>query len=550
MKEKILIIGLDGATWNVLNPLIESGILSSIAYLKRNGAYGVLDSVFPPITGPAWVSLATGKNPGKTGIFDFLNRRDKGFNLEPIDSRDFIKNGAFWDYLSQKGRKVGIYNYPFLYPPYQINGFMISGFGSPENSNIIYPSDLKAKLADLIKDYRISVPFGALKYRNNEELFLKDIYKLLDKQKEIIKILLDSIEIDVFFVVISASDFLQHYMWKYWEEDSQCDKNAAKYRNDFINIWRFIDQIMDFIINKFMASHIFIVSDHGFGDCKKSFLVNTWLEREGYLIRRKDFKTEMVSKLREINFEKLLPKAIYRAYGKLASLFLSKGIISTKFTQEQIDLTHSRAFALNHSTVGQIYINSMDKNPNAPISSKEEYSMLRKEIIDKLRSFVIESGEAEKIEIYSSDEIYFGEKVKYLPDIVFLIDDCGCDIINNRFEKRIWLPKALINKSGNHRKEGIFIGYGSHIKNLKLENLNITDFAPTILYLMNSIIPQDVDGRVIFEMFKKSFIRSHPFELKEEPPKDIVLLDRKKSKKDIKIVEKDIRKILEGLGYL
>ena len=74
---KSLIIGLDGATWNVIKPLAEEGKLPTFKKLMEEGVWGNLESTVPPVTGPAWVSFATGRNPGKTGVFDFLNRKFK-----------------------------------------------------------------------------------------------------------------------------------------------------------------------------------------------------------------------------------------------------------------------------------------------------------------------------------------------------------------------------------------------------------------------------------------------------------------------------------------
>ena len=72
---KSLILGLDGATWDVIKPLAEEGKLPTLKKLMEEGVWGNLESTIPPVTGPAWVSFATGRNPGKTGVFDFLNRK-------------------------------------------------------------------------------------------------------------------------------------------------------------------------------------------------------------------------------------------------------------------------------------------------------------------------------------------------------------------------------------------------------------------------------------------------------------------------------------------
>jgi len=112
----VIVLGLDGATWTVLDPLVRAGRLPNIASQREAGYDGVLTSTFPPITGPAWLSLATGQNPGKTGVFYFLKREDpESFEFETFGSEKF-RGESFWDVLSERGYSVGVFNYPMLYP--------------------------------------------------------------------------------------------------------------------------------------------------------------------------------------------------------------------------------------------------------------------------------------------------------------------------------------------------------------------------------------------------------------------------------------------------
>jgi len=94
-KDRVLVIGLDGATWDILYPLMDEGYLPNLRKIKESGVSGVLKSNFPPITGSAWMSIATGKNPGETGIFDFLVLEDRHeWKIRPLTSADYKKNGA------------------------------------------------------------------------------------------------------------------------------------------------------------------------------------------------------------------------------------------------------------------------------------------------------------------------------------------------------------------------------------------------------------------------------------------------------------------------
>ena len=69
---KVFVLGLDGATWDVLEPLIQQGLLPNLARLREQGSSGSLRSVFPPLSPVAWTGVMTGKNSGRHGIFEFL----------------------------------------------------------------------------------------------------------------------------------------------------------------------------------------------------------------------------------------------------------------------------------------------------------------------------------------------------------------------------------------------------------------------------------------------------------------------------------------------
>ena len=98
---KVFVLGLDGATFDQLNPLIDEGFLPNIKSMCEQSSYGPLETVFPPVTAPAWLSMATGLNPGTTGVFDYINRvRPDSNQVAPISSVHYEKR-AIWDYLNR-----------------------------------------------------------------------------------------------------------------------------------------------------------------------------------------------------------------------------------------------------------------------------------------------------------------------------------------------------------------------------------------------------------------------------------------------------------------
>jgi predicted AlkP superfamily phosphohydrolase/phosphomutase len=491
----VIIIGLDGATFDMIDPLIAKGYLPNLKYFIENGASGILFSTIPPVTGPAWMALATGKNPGKTGVFDFRNLRNIAkFRLEPITSADFYENASIWDYVSASGGKVGVYNYPMLFPPYSINGIMVSGLGSPEDAKLTYPANLQDEILRIIDGKnKIIVPYNKINWRNHK-LFIDELNRLLDNNIKVIDYLLNRDNYDFFIGVISATDFLNHRLWRYWEEfkKGNIDCNIY-YARDIVNIWTKIDEFLGSLARNNPSKNIFLVSDHGFGELKYSFGINKWLEEEGYLIKKpQNISNNLLQSIHGIATS-VIPRipAMFNNY--LRSI---KNRVIPDFIN-QIDLLTSRAFALDHSEVGQIYLNHGLRNPEAPIKTIPEFERIREEISLKLKSFVEGDDHLGTVEIFYPEEIYHGDKLNFLPDIIFTIDNMACDVPPAKFDVNLQLNSNQ-NKTGTHRKEGIFIAFGQSIcKNTQLTNTNLVDIAPTILHLLGLGVPVDMDGIIL-----------------------------------------------------
>jgi predicted AlkP superfamily phosphohydrolase/phosphomutase len=135
MAVRTLFIGMDGATFTVLNDLTarRDGAPPVMPFLERifaEGARAKLRSTPNPLTPPAWVSLMTGRSPGHHGVFDFIRAEERAedvfFTL--YDSRD-CRVETIWSIASRQGLKVAALNFPFTAPPPKdLNGFMVPGF--------------------------------------------------------------------------------------------------------------------------------------------------------------------------------------------------------------------------------------------------------------------------------------------------------------------------------------------------------------------------------------------------------------------------------------
>lgn len=497
---ELLVIGIDGATFKVINPLRKRGILPNIDGLIKEGVRANLESTFPPVSPAAWTSLATGKNPGKTGVFDGLNVVDReNFELNAISSSDIRKSSPFWDYLDREGKKIGIINYPFLNPVYEVNGFMVSGIGSdPNDSKVMYPPEIKKELMDRCENYRIHVPWHKPKYRDNVPLFLKHISEVLNTNEEVLNYILTK-ELDLLIFVISASDFIQHYMWKYIdpEHPDYEKKESRKYRPYFRRFWHRIDKMVG-TASKAVNKNKIIVSDHGFGPHRGTFFVNRWLEQNKYLKRKWTFrviKRKLGQLFENANFK--LYTILKKLVEKANKLMFQKEEKDRSSSSRIINLDKTISFCPpNSSLVGKIYLNLNKKN-----LTQEKVATLKRRLITELEHFFDEHDL--KITSHLKKDLYHGKFTKYLPEVVFSIKDFEYSI-RAGFNRKTYYPYPRNpHHSGKHKKKGIFIGNGPDFRNGELNDISIYDIAPTILHMFGIDIDSEIDGKVLKEVFKK-----------------------------------------------
>jgi len=486
---KVVIVGLDAATWNVLIPLIRNKKLPNLDFLLKMGSFGTLESTVPPVTGCAWLSMATGLNPGKTGVIDFL-KKDNNFGLTPVNS-SYFRNRSFWDIISQKGKICVLLDYPMVYPAYPLNGATVSTWGGKLDT---FPKKLKREIQDLVGDYDIIVPYHDDKY-DDIDLFIHDLNIALEKKIKVTEYLLEHLNWDLFVNVISFTDWIQHRMWHYIDKNHPLYVEAESRRiwRYFIDFWKRIDNIIDKMLK--YTDYMIIVSDHGMGPQYGCFNLSKWLEKKGYIARKRSLKLifkRLLSPIANTSLKNVLPEEVK----KKGRTFLS--VVTT------INLSKSKVYVIGHTIpFGAIYINSKHHNPKG-IVNEEEYEELKRTIIYSLLNLKDDINRDVEVTVYDTKKTYSGNKIKSLPDIIFTINDWSCVIVKDFKANFLYKDAPYSNRhTGSHRLNGIFLAYGPDIKNeFEAKGLKIYDVAPTILHMFNAPIPKGIDGRVLTEIFK------------------------------------------------
>lgn len=455
---KILIVGFDGATWDLINKFE----LPNFKKLVENGVVATMKSTYPPVTIPAWPCMFSGYNPGKIGAVDFY-RREQNNSFKLVSSRTW-KGKLIWDRL--KNLKFLVLNIPFTYPPYRINGDIISIDFSPLNK-YTYPPELEKEIETVFDVYSI---------RNSEKKGLKELYEKEIAIMRIFKYLIKKNNYDVAIVRFGIPDQATHKTTCF-QEIERCHY--------------LMDELLGEVVESTDFDYLFLVSDHGVQKSKRRFCINTWLYKNGYLNLTLKGKIYLISRR---FYEKIVFKKVIRN-------FIRKILNYRHNKRKNVPIPHIPVRVLNvinykKSLAFGYLSNSLKQSPIylQIDSSSPEYNNLINKISKELLLIKDDNGERVVKRVFTKNEAYSGKYMDNMPDIV---------VESNRCILTVPLPDVFpeIN-SYTHSMNGIFLASGKGIKKgEKINEVQIYDITPTILHILGLPVPEDMDGRVLTELF-------------------------------------------------
>jgi predicted AlkP superfamily phosphohydrolase/phosphomutase len=507
MPSRVFVFGIDGATFDVILPMVKEGRLPHLARLLREGTSGPLQSTIHPITPAAWSSFATGVNPGRHGVFDFSSpvRSTYGFKLNNARDR---RCETIWSVLSRQDRRVTVVNVPFTYPPEPVNGIMISGFDSPgAERSMSHPGEvydaLVARFGTYTPDW--SYPAGS---RYDPEGYRRHFVDVIRRRGDVTLFLMEEYPWDHFMTVFQSIDHVQHVFF------GLGDWGLGFIREAYEEVDAALGRVLEALDDDTL---VMVVSDHGAGEIRKVFFLDQWLEQQGYLAPKSG-----------ISFEGLVRQAGSRGRR------LAKSILSTRFrgylrgrmpgvrnlvvsmgSGGPVDWSRTRAYS--GGMYGNIFVNLQGREAQGIVRASD-YHSLCEEIREKLLTLVDpDTGERVVDAVHHRDEVYSGLFVQEAPDLLIQWKDYayftkkGIDRKGVIFSDELKLDSSTYPHSGTHRLEGIFVARGDGIRaGQVLSDLRITDVAPSLLYLQGAEIPDDLDGRLPTAMFEDGRLEADP----------------------------------------
>jgi predicted AlkP superfamily phosphohydrolase/phosphomutase len=524
---KVLVLGLDGATFDLMLPWIREGHLPSLGRLHDQGAHSVLRSTIPPVTPCAWSSFLTGKSPGKHGLFDFveLTPDGRGFSFTNAASR---RGESLWGCLSRHGRRVGVLNVPMTYPPERVNGYLMSGLDTPnERSPFTYPEELRQELAARSIDYRIDIQhLGNMRTDRHRDQRLQELCAVEAERTRALRYLTTRYPADFRMLVYTATDQVQHHFWHYMDprHDKYDARGAERYGNAIRDIYVHVDTLIDSILKEEGEDTVvLIMSDHGFGPTTSVRLrLNQALEAAGLLAFRREGSSGRALRSLAGWADRLLRSTLSNnAKRRLAGFFPRLRVWFDNLDEAQFDWDRTKAYTNEwYPSCPSVWINrryhQAAANGHAADSLEDvlrEAEALLKKLTDPA------TGRPLVSQVYRTRDLYTGPYVSKAPDLIpswwedgFLLDHSQPGEGLARAVERSTDPvTGGVEWTGSHRLEGVFMIAGGPARSGHVfSGAQIIDVAPTVLYLMGLPIPGDMDGRPLLEALDPAFVADHP----------------------------------------
>jgi len=530
VTRRTLLIGLDGATFSILDPLIEAGVMPALGRLIRAGVRAELASVIPPLTPPAWTSLMTGRSPGNHGIFDFLRftlRADKR-ELTVADSRD-VACETLWSLVSRQGLRVNVLNFPLTFPAPAVAGNLVPGWVPWRHLRLAcHPPGLYDELKalpgfdarELAMD--MALEEKALEGCQRKEDYAHAIRLHIRREQQWFAILRHLMYKDpaaLTAILFDGVDKLQHFCWRFI--DPACFPAApstweVEIRELCLAYYREVDRLVgEAVALAGPGVTTVIASDHGFGPTRRILYLNAWLAAQGYLA---------------------WAGAVEQGHAETLGL----GTMARRFYE--IDWERTQAYCPTPSSNG-IYL-------GPAVGTGPERAALRARLAEGLRALADPvSGEPLVEHVWTREEAFAGSAMAGAPDLTLGLTDGGFVSILPSTE----IVQARAEVTGTHRPNGIFCAHGPGLRaGLAAARLSILDVAPLLLHSLDLPVPADLEGRVVEGLFEPAHLATHPIRIgpATRAPAGVEMGAKDMREKPDPEVQDEVLKQLRALGYM
>ncbi|HSN76953.1 MAG TPA: alkaline phosphatase family protein [Anaerolineae bacterium] len=520
----LLVVGLDGATLDLVQPWAAAGHLPTLSRLMAAGTAGPLRSTLPPVTAAAWTSFMTGRDPVHTGVYDFFRGPPGDHRL--LSGADVL-DPTLWELLSQTGLRVGVLNVPVTYPPRPLNGYLVPGLLSPDQGETTYPPRFLAPYRDELGPYRLTPT--TLYQPGREAAFIADLNHVLEAQiRYALRIARDHPS-DFLMLHFLVTDIAQHALWRHmdpshpWHDPVQ----AQRYGHAVRDIFARIDAALGDLLALLPAdTTVIVMSDHGFGPLHYVVSLNNLFLAAGLLKLKSEPGVLLRHRLAQ---QRRLAKIGWRLLRRQGRKLLDF---------DDVGWSRTAAYSMGH--MGQVFVNLHGREPQGVVAPSDYEATLTRvvEALDTLR--FPHSGLP-----LPSETIRGEDAPQHGPDLHVILDAYRAVAYPLFVADGQIVTEQRHGNSGDHRLHGLFIAAGPGIlPGQAISDARIVDLAPTILHLLGVAAPAAMDGRVLTEALT-------PAATSRQPTASGTARRELRSVGDLTPAEQShIEAQLRGLGYL
>jgi predicted AlkP superfamily phosphohydrolase/phosphomutase len=545
-RQRVLVVGLDAATWDLVMPWVEAGVLPTLQRLIREGVHAPLRSTLPALTPPGWTSAATGRNPGKHNVFNFYRGRAGGLQPAPVTPSD-LRSPRVWD-IAARGTQI-ILRMPLTYPPQESVGVMVSGI-SPGAPRLVAPAPIRAALEAQIPRYRIGRPRTSGKATSTPSAPTRSTCSVQMKRSTCC-----GTPTGTLLVMSHTLDKLQHFFWRYMDRDHPAHPGPGPYMDTIRDFHVAFDRALARYLEAVPPeTNVVLLSDHGSAPLHTYFCVTNWLADARFLVLQGEGAARrglaavgvdakaLVRRLKRLGLgwvPKLVPKALK---GQIPQALTSFNKIASR-----IDWSRTRAYCPSAPGSG-LWINLKGREPEGIVAPGAEYERVVAELRERLLGYRDpRTGEAIVTAVHRREDIYHGPYAAGGPDLLVETARTVCMIEGLGRQSLMPAGRGPEERTGNHARDGILLAHGPDVRRGQvLETRAIEDVAPTVLYLLGLPVDADMDGRVLIDAIRPERLAAQPVAVNAEPyalPEGVAF---RYSVDD----EQRIQDMLEGLGYV
>jgi predicted AlkP superfamily phosphohydrolase/phosphomutase len=441
------------------------------------------------------------------------------------------------------------------YPPESVNGFLVSGLGTPSFKTFTHPPGLGDQL--LHDGYRVN---RRVYYPDNDEkAFLRDSYEITERLTAATLSLMTERAWDFFMVVYRDTDDIAHGFWRHMDptHPDHDPIHSAEYQDVILNYYQRLDKHLGTLVDAAGPNTtVFIVSDHGVGPLYKEVFLNEWLHRRGYLTYgRRPLHRQFLSRtgLTRENVSHLLRSMGLERVERLIKDSLGDRIDLLPRTtwadfNQGIDWSETRAYGFGYQ--GQIYVNLAGREPQGIVRPGGEYQRLIGDLEEALNEWVDPVDDQPVVDnVYRKDEIYDGPYAAHGPDLVICMRDLAYITRQGRelgSPSREIFGSTRMRESGGHRLHGTLIAAGPAIGQAEERPVAwLGDIMPTVLHILGCPVPTSVDGRVLREWLDLTLVDREVSAYERTAPPSEAEHDGLSSSEEAEILDR-----LTDLGYL